>query len=59
VDCDEGAFHRILVVIEHSTRCIRVLGATENPVQSWVVQQARNLLMDLEEAGMSVKFVLR
>jgi putative transposase len=34
-----------------------VLGATENPVQSWVVQQARNLLMDLDDAGMSVKFV--
>ena len=48
----------VLAVIEHDTRRIRVLGATENPVQSWVVQQARNLLMDLEDAGMSVKFVL-
>jgi hypothetical protein len=47
-----------LAVIEHDARRIRVLGATENPVQSWVVQQARNLLMDLEDAGMSVKFVL-
>jgi putative transposase len=45
-------------VIEHGTRRVRVLGATENPVQSWVVQQARNLLMDLEDAGMSAKFVL-
>ncbi|MGH3230035.1 MAG: integrase core domain-containing protein [Streptosporangiaceae bacterium] len=33
-------------------------GATEHPVQSWVVQQARNLLMDLEDAGRRVKFVL-
>src|ERR1017187_10346945 len=48
----------VLAVIEHDTRRIRVLGATENPVQSWVVQQARNLMMDLEDAGMSVKFVL-
>ena len=48
----------VLAVIEHGTHRIRVLGATENPVQSWVVQQARNLLMDLEDAGMSVKFVL-
>ena len=48
----------VLAVIEHGTRRIRVLGATENPVQSWVVQQARNLLMDLEDEGMSVKFVL-
>jgi len=45
-------------VIEHGTRRIRVLGATGHPVQSWVVQQARNLLMDLDDAGMSVKFVL-
>ena len=48
----------VLAVIEHGTRRIRVLGATESPVQSWVVQQARNLLMDLEDVGMSVKFVL-
>ena len=48
----------VLAVIEHGTRRIRILGATENPVQSWVVQPARNLLMDLEDAGMSVKFVL-
>jgi transposase InsO family protein len=47
-----------LAVIEHGTRRIRILGATGYPVQSWVVQQARNLLMDLEDAGMSVKFVL-
>lgn len=29
---------------------IRVLGATEYPVQAWVVQEARNLLMDPEDA---------
>jgi len=45
-------------VIEHGTRRVRVLGATEHPVQSWVVQQARNLLTDLEDAGTQVKFVL-
>ena len=48
----------VLAVIERGTRRIRILGATEHPVQSWVVQQARNLLMDLEDAGVSVKFVL-
>jgi transposase len=40
----------ILAVIEHGTR-IRILGATEHPVRSWVAQQARNLLMDLEDPG--------
>ena len=48
----------VLAVIEHDPRRIRILGATEHPVQSWVVQQARNLLMDLEDAGTGVKFVL-
>src|ERR1035437_6090454 len=48
----------VLAVIEHGSRRVRILGATEHPVQSWVVQQARNLLMDLEEAGTRAKFVL-
>jgi len=48
----------VLAVIEHGTRRIRILGSTGHPIQSWVVQQARNLLMDLEDAGMSVKFIL-
>jgi putative transposase len=45
-------------VIEHGSRRVRVLGATEHPVQAWVVQQARNLMMDLEGTGTRVKFVL-
>jgi transposase InsO family protein len=49
----------VLTVIEHGTRRIRILGATEHPVQSWVVQQARDLLMGLEDAGTRAKFVLR
>jgi hypothetical protein len=48
----------VLAVIEHGSRRVRVLGATEHPVQSWVVQQARDLLMDLGDAGIRVKFVL-
>jgi transposase len=48
----------VLAAIEHGTRRVRILGATGHPVQSWVVQQARNLLMDLDDSGKSVKFVL-
>jgi putative transposase len=48
----------VLAVIEHGARRIRVLGATGHPAQSWVVQQARNLMMDLEDPGTRVKFVL-
>jgi len=57
-DLLNGAKVYVLAVIEHGSRCVRVLGATEHPVQSWVVQQARNLLMDLGDAGVRTRFVL-
>jgi len=57
-DLLNGTKVHVLAVIEHGTRRIRILGATEHPVQSWVVQQARNLLMDLDDAGRRAKFVL-
>jgi hypothetical protein len=57
-DLLNGAKVYVLAVIEHGSRRVRILGATEHPVQSWVVQQARNLLMDLEDTGTRVKFVL-
>ena len=44
--------------IEHATRRIRILGATTHPGGQWIVQQARNLCMDLDQAGANVKFVL-
>ena len=53
-----GAKVHVLAVIEHGSRRVRILGATEHPVQAWVVQQARNLLMDLAGAGTRVKFVI-
>jgi putative transposase len=58
VDLLNGAKIYVLAAIELGTRRVRVLGVTGHPVQSWVVQQARNLLMDLEDAGTPVKFVL-
>jgi putative transposase len=57
-DLLNGAKVYVLAVIEHGTRRVRIPGATGHPAQSWVVQQARNLLMDLDDAWMSVKFVL-
>jgi putative transposase len=57
-DLLNGSKVYVLAVIEHGTRRVRILGVTEHPVQAWVVQQARNLLMDLEDAGTRVKFVL-
>ena len=57
-DLLNGAKIYVLAVIEHGIRRVRILGTAEHPVQAWVVQQARNLLMDLEDAGTRVKFVL-
>lgn len=53
-----GAKVYVLAAVEHGTRRVRILGATEHPVQARVTQQARNLLMDLADARRRVKFVL-
>jgi hypothetical protein len=41
-----------------STSCSHSPGATEHPVRSWVVRQARNLFTDLGDTGTRAKFVL-
>ncbi|MDJ0341020.1 hypothetical protein QMK19_08665 [Streptomyces sp. H10-C2] len=46
-------------MIEHASRRIRVLGATAHPTASWVTQTAKNLVMDLEDAGTPARFLLR
>jgi putative transposase len=49
----------VLVVIEHAHCRIHVLGATPHPTAAWVTQAARNLVMDLQDAGCRARFLVR
>jgi putative transposase len=49
----------VLAVIEHASRRIRILGITLHPTGEWTAQQARNLVMDLDEQAHRVKFMIR
>jgi hypothetical protein len=49
----------ILVVIEHSRRRVHLAGITAHPTGAWVTQQARNLLMDLDDPAEQFKFLIR
>jgi hypothetical protein len=54
-----GVRRYVLAVIEHATCRVRILGATAHPTTAWVAQAARNLVMDLEDAGCRVKYLIR
>jgi putative transposase len=52
-----GVTYHVFAVIEHTAR--RVLGATAHPTGAWVTQLARNLVMDLQDAGADTKYLIR
>lgn len=54
-----GARMSVFAVIEYAHRRIRVLGATAHPTAAWVIQAAKNLIMDVEDTGCRPRFMIR
>jgi putative transposase len=54
-----GKTYYVFAVIEHASRRIRVLGATAHPTSKWTTQTARNLIMNLQDTGTTVKYLIR
>jgi putative transposase len=49
----------VLFFIELATRRVHLAGITTNPDGPWVTQQARNLLMQLDDQGVCPRFLVR
>jgi len=49
----------VLFFIHLSSRRVIAAGVTAHPDTAWVIQQARNAAMDLDDRGVSSRFLLR
>jgi hypothetical protein len=49
----------VLFVVEVQQRAVHLLGITAHPNGTWVAQQARNLLMDLDDQVHRFRYLIR
>jgi transposase InsO family protein len=49
----------VLFVVEVQSRAVHLLGISAHPTGAWVAQQARNLLMDLDEQAHRFRYLIR
>jgi hypothetical protein len=49
----------VLLFIELGSRRIQLSSSTEHPDAAWVTQQARNIVMDLDDRPTAVRFLIR
>jgi putative transposase len=49
----------VFVELEVRNRYLHILGTTSHPTGAWTTQQARNLLMDLDDRAATFQFLVR
>jgi putative transposase len=49
----------VFFALEVGNRSLHILGTTSHPTGAWTTQQARNLLMDLDERAATFRFLVR